>query len=76
MQRNQLSLDGAVERERRDHFRHLHLQLSERAFGDSGRLDELVVQVVQVNREDTRGACSPPIYGEKRGELFAYRDFV
>ena len=76
MQRNQLSLDGAVERERRDHFRHLHLQLSERAFGDSGRLDELVVQVVQVNREDTRGACSPLIYGEKRGELFVYRDFV
>lgn len=56
LQRNQLSLDGAVERERRDRFGHLHLQLSERAFGDSGRLGELVVQVVQVKGKDTR-AC-------------------
>lgn len=52
LQRNELSLDGSVERERGDRFGHLHFQLSERALGDSGRLDELVVHVVQVGGVD------------------------
>lgn len=74
LQRNQLSLDGAVERERRGRFGHLHLQLSERAVGDSGRLGKLVVRVVQVNRVDT--CLARTLWGKRRREMFAYRDFV